>query len=149
MNFPTIPGQNARGKKGARVVSVPERMGRKTSPAACLAAVTISGSDRCIRWVFSMTTMASSTMIPRAKINPNITIMFMVNPIFGMIRKATNIDRGTERPTKKALLNPMKNIRIRVTRINPIIAVLLSSSRVLRVKRDCSPVSVDGKVRRK
>ena len=68
------------------MVSVPERMGRKTSPAACFAAFTISGSPLCNRWVFSMTTMASSTMIPSAKIKPNMTIMFMVKPRLGMIR---------------------------------------------------------------
>ena len=41
MNFPTTPCQNANGKKGARVVKVPENTGRKTSPAAFLAALTI------------------------------------------------------------------------------------------------------------
>src|SRR5512133_1000639 len=37
MNFPTTPGQKARGTKGARVVSVPESIGTKTSPAAYFA----------------------------------------------------------------------------------------------------------------
>jgi len=34
MNLPVIPGQKARGKKGASVVSVPDRIGLNTSPAA-------------------------------------------------------------------------------------------------------------------
>ena len=37
INFPTTPGQNARGKNGASVVSVPERIGTNTSPAANFA----------------------------------------------------------------------------------------------------------------
>ncbi len=44
MNLPTTPGQNASGKKGASVVSVPERMGTNTSPAAALAEFLISMS---------------------------------------------------------------------------------------------------------
>ena len=38
MNLPMIPGQNKRGKNGARVVTVPDSTGTKISPAALLAA---------------------------------------------------------------------------------------------------------------
>ena len=37
MKLPTTPGQNARGKNGASVVRVPERIGTNTSPAANFA----------------------------------------------------------------------------------------------------------------
>ena len=46
------------------------------------------------------------------------------------------MERGTDIATKKALLIPMKNINTRVTRMNPIMMVLFSSSRVLRVNFD-------------
>ena len=46
MNCPTIPGQKANGKKGARVVKVPDKIGMNTSPAAIFAAVSISGCFR-------------------------------------------------------------------------------------------------------
>ena len=85
MNLPTIPGQKASGENGARVVSVHDRIGRKTSPAALFAARTIFGSFRCVLCVFSITTIASSTTIPSAKIKPNITIIFMVNQRLGII----------------------------------------------------------------
>jgi hypothetical protein len=84
--------------------------------------------------------MASSTTIPRAKMNENITSMFMVNPIHGKTMYAIAIDKGTEKPTKIALTRPMKNIRTIVTRTNPIIIVLLRSLTVFLVKRDWSPV---------
>ncbi len=59
--------------------------------------------------------------------NANITSMFIVNPIQGRTIYAIAIDRGTEKATKIAFTSPMKNIRTIVTRINPIIIVLLSS----------------------
>ncbi|OQA05561.1 MAG: hypothetical protein BWY67_02115 [Bacteroidetes bacterium ADurb.Bin397] len=59
--------------------------------------------------------------------------MFIVNPIVGIIRKATNIESGTERATNKALVAPMKNMSNIVTRINPIMMVLIKSCRVTRV----------------
>ena len=52
-----MPGQKASGKKGANVVSVPDKIGRKTSPAACFAANVMSGSVRCTRCIFSITTI--------------------------------------------------------------------------------------------
>ena len=83
--------------------------------------------------MFSITTMASSTTIPSAKINANITSIFIVNPIQGININAIAMDNGTEKPTKMAFTSPIKNIRTIVTSRNPIIIVLLSSSTVFRV----------------
>ena len=128
MNLPTTPCQNANGKNGASVVSVPDKTGRNTSPAAFFAESTIPNpSSWKIRWVFSITTMASSTTIPKASKKENRTIKFRLKPILGMIKNATKHDNGTDSPTKIALVAPMKNIRIRVTRINPMIMVLIKS----------------------
>ena len=41
MNFPITPSQNARGTNGASVVAVPDKTGRKISPAAFFAAILI------------------------------------------------------------------------------------------------------------
>ena len=41
INLPIMPGQKASGIKGANVVMVPLSTGKKTSPAACLAAIFI------------------------------------------------------------------------------------------------------------
>ena len=144
INLPTMPGQNASGKNGAMVVSVPVKIGRNTSPAAIFAASIILKlspfPSRKILCVFSTTTIASSTTIPSAKMKANITSMFIVNPICGSMIYAKAILNGTDSPTNIALVMPIKNINTKTTKINPIIIVLLSSFKVLRVKRDISPV---------
>ncbi len=76
-----IPGQNNNGKNGARVVSVPASTGIKTSPAAIRAEivdVSLPLPSTNILWVFSITTMASSTMIPSPNSKANNTIKFNV-----------------------------------------------------------------------
>ncbi len=128
MNFPITPPQKANGTKGARVVAVPLNTGRKISPAAFFAA-TLMGTLPLskMRWVFSMTTIASSTTIPNPNKKLNNTIMFMVKSIPGRIKKAINMERGTERPTKMAFVTPIKNIKIMVTKMNPMMMVLIKS----------------------
>ena len=81
INFPIIPGQNNKGKKGAKVVMVPAKTGIKTSPAAIFAevvAVNLPFPCTKIRCVFSITTMASSTIIPKPNNRANNTIKFKV-----------------------------------------------------------------------
>ena len=119
------------------MVNVPERTGRKTSPVANLAAFLIGILPLSkIRCVFSITTIASSTTIPSAKRKENNTIIFKVKPIVGITKNAIAQDKGTDIATNKALDTPMKNIRITVTRIKPIIMVLIKSCNVLRVVSD-------------
>ena len=129
MNLPMIPGQNNNGKNGAKVVMVPANTGIKTSPAAILAevvAVNLPLPCTKIRWVFSITTMASSTMIPNPNKRANSTIKFKVIlvPISklpaGKNTKATNILNGTDKATKKALVTPIKNMSTINTNINPM-----------------------------
>src|SRR3546814_21049831 len=92
--------------------------------------------------------MASSTTIPSASRKENRTIMFSVKLVgstesrAGMIRKARKDDRGTARATKIALVVPMKNMRMLVTKTNPILIVLTRSWRVIRVLSDWSAVRV-------
>ncbi len=129
MNLPMIPGQNNNGKNGAKVVMVPANTGINTSPAAILAdVVAVSLPLPCtkIRCVFSITTIASSTIIPNPNKRANSTIKFNVIlvPInklpAGKNTKATNILNGTDKATKKALVTPIKNINTINTKINPI-----------------------------
>ena len=128
MNLPTIPFQNANGIKGARVVIVPDKTGRNTSPAAFFAASLMGNLSLWkIRCVFSITTIASSTTIPKANKNANNTIIFKLKPIVGIIKKAIKQLNGTDRATKIALVAPMKNIKIIVTNMKPMIIVLIKS----------------------
>ncbi len=137
MNFPITPGQKARGTKGANTTKVPDNTGMNTSPAAIFAALRIGtfplSNTRC---VFSTTTIASSTTIPRASRNENKVIRFKVNPMEGKTRNAMKLESGTDKPTKIALVAPMKNIRMTVTRINPMMIVLIKSCKVTRVTSD-------------
>ena len=77
--------------------------------------------------MFSITTIASSTTIPRAKRKENKTIMFKLKPKLGITKNARNILNGTDKPTKMAFVAPIKNINISVTNINPMIIVLIKS----------------------
>ena len=124
-----IPGQNNNGKNGAKVVMVPANTGINTSPAAILAeVVAVSLPLPCtkIRWVFSITTIASSTIIPNPNNKANSTIKFNVIlvPInklpAGKNTNATNILNGTDKATKKAFVTPIKNINTINTNIKPI-----------------------------
>ena len=137
MNLPIIPGQNNNGKKGASVVSVPASTGINTSPAATMADFSeVSLPFACIniRCVFSITTMASSTIIPNPNSSANntmklsVTFAPMIRSAAGKNKNATNMLRGTESATKNALVTPIKNMRMISTRIKPITIEFTSSS---------------------
>ena len=119
------------------MVSVPDNTGKNTSPAAILAAFTMGTFPLSkIRCVFSITTIASSTTIPSANKKEKSTIIFKVNPMAGIIKNATNIESGTDSATNMALVVPIKNIRMSVTRTKPMIMVLIKSSKVTFVFSD-------------
>ena len=55
---------------------------------------------------------------------------YKIVPMAGNIINATHIDSGTESPTNNALVAPIKNMRIMVTSIKPMIMVLIRSCNV-------------------
>ena len=127
-----MPGQNNKGKNGASVVNVPANTGINTSPAAIMADLDeeiFPLPSKNIRCVFSITTMASSTMIPNPNNNANNTMKLRVTcepairSAAGKNINATNILSGTLNATKNALVTPMKNIKMNSTKINPITIV--------------------------
>ena len=149
INRPMIPGQKSKGKKGASVVSVPANTGMNTSPAALLVAISIGilpFPSTKIRCVFSITTMASSTIIPSPNNRANNTIKLRVTwvPIIksapGKNTKATNILSGTLSATKKALVTPIKNISTISTSKNPMMIEFTSSLKEAFVFTLWSPV---------
>ena len=149
MNFPMIPGQKSNGKKGASVVTVPANTGINTSPAAIRAAMPVGMRPfPCIkmRWVFSITTMASSTIIPSPNNSANSTIKLRVTceptirSAAGRNTNATNILSGTDNATKKAFTTPMKNINTISTNTKPMIIEFTSSLKEDRVFILWSPV---------
>ena len=149
MNLPIMPGQKSKGKKGASVVSVPASTGINTSPAAIRAemvAEIFPFPSKNILWVFSITTMASSTIIPSPKSKANNTIKFKVTcpPTIrsapGKNTNATNMLKGTDSATKKAFTTPIKNIKIINTNTNPITIELTKSVNEVLVRTLISPV---------
>ncbi len=97
MNLPINPFHKRRGKNGASVVNVPANTGSHTSPAASFAERTIGTLPLLyILCVFSITTMASSTIIPKPKSNAKRTMKLSVTELpitksaTGKKRKATN-----------------------------------------------------------
>ena len=92
-----------------------------------------------------MTTMASSTIIPSPNKRANKTIKFKViceptntSPA-GNNTKATNILKGTDKATKKALVTPIKNINTNNTKIKPMTMELTKSVKELLVLILVSP----------
>ena len=69
--------------------------------------------------MFSTTTIALSTNIPKANIKENKTIIFMVMPSALRMMNDKNIESGMDIPTKDALRTPKKNSRTPITRISP------------------------------
>ena len=119
MNSPTIPGQKIIGKKAAKVVLVPAIIGPATSPVPFFADSKLSYPSSRYLNIFSTTTIALSTNIPRANINENKTIMFMVMPSALRMMNDKNIERGMDIPTKDAFRTPKKNNNTPITRISP------------------------------
>ena len=144
MNSPTIPGQKSKGKNGEIVVKVPDKTGTKTSDAANLTASTIVNFLKLLNnlCAFSITTMASSTTIPKPNKNPKRTMVFKVKSKLGIKRKVNKAERGTESPTNTASRTPIKNINTITTNKNPRITVLIKSAKSPRVLSDESAVTV-------
>ena len=77
--------------------------------------------------------MASSTTMPRPNKKAKSTMVFNVKtmpnapPMMGNITKPTNVESGTESPTKMASCTPIKNIKTKTTKIKPKITVFSRS----------------------
>ena len=70
----------------------------------------------------------------------NVTVLPTIISANGKNKKATNTLSGTLNATKKALVTPIKNIRITKTKIKPMIMVLISSPKEVLVCLLVSPV---------
>ena len=81
--FPISPGINSSGTKATQVVRIVKVTGRAISRVASMALVSRSPPDWRYSWMFSPTTIASSTTIPMATRNPNIEIMLILTPTSG------------------------------------------------------------------
>src|SRR5690606_31565206 len=139
MNSPMMPGQRPRGTKAATVVRVEMMMGKAISPIPCLEAWILDIPSSSIRrYTFSTTTIPLSTNIPRPMIRPKRIMVFMVYPRPFKIINAMNMESGMAKPTKRAFLNPRKNINTVTTRMIPKMMLFIKSSTIPTVVEDWS-----------
>ncbi len=129
------------------MAAVPAATGINTSPAASLALRAMGTLPLLyIRWVFSMTTIASSTIIPspnnkaKSTMKFKVTLVPMIAFAIGKNMNATKTLSGTLNATKNAFVTPIKNIRMNNTRTKPMIMVLTSSPNEVFVCLLWSPV---------
>ncbi len=82
MYGPIRPLTNAIGSSAAMTVNVARIVGPPTSSTACgmMSVSGRSGSSARWRWMFSTTTIASSTRMPMEKISANSDTRFSVKP---------------------------------------------------------------------
>ena len=80
MYGPMSPETNAIGKIAAMTVNVARIVGLPTSSTAAIAASRGESFPTSRRWMFSTTTIASSTRMPIEKISANSVTRFNVYP---------------------------------------------------------------------
>ena len=82
--------------------------------------------------MFSTTTMALSTSMPRARIRLNSTTMFRVKPTICMITNEISMESGIASPTNGAVRRPRKNSSTATTSSSP---EMMLFSRLLTMPR--------------
>ena len=109
-----VPLINSKGKKAAIVVNEDAVIGPIIRCAPPKAAC--KGASPCWKWarVSSPTTMASSTMMPKAMIIPNRLIMLIDPPIKYITPQVANNEAGMPMATQKATLE-LRNINSKPT----------------------------------
>ena len=132
--FPFQPGTNNIGPKAAIVVKTPNITGIETRFAPSTAPST-PGMPACWRAkILSPTTIASSTTIPRTRMNENSEIMLTDTPSIGIIAIAPRNDIGMPIDTQIASRNRRKSASTAKTRNSPLRA--LRNSRSMRPRRN-------------
>ena len=134
INSPGTPGQNNIGKNAHNVVAVEETMGQNILLAAEPYA-SIGPVPSAMRLsAYSTTTMAPSTNIPTASINPNITILEIVIPDIPISAKAKRKEVGIAKPTRRADRIPSA---AKTTIITRAMAVKTDPSSWLTISETC------------
>ena len=110
------PDTKAMGSKAAMTVKVASIVGPPTSSTACGMASPrrLAPRARCL-WMFSTTTIASSTRIPMEKIRANRETRLMVKPQAHEANRVMARVTTTAAPTTRASRQPMAIITSRMT----------------------------------
>ena len=117
------PSSSTTGKNTTQMVSVAAKAGTAICRAPSRIA-TVSGFPMCrLRWMFSTSTVASSTSMPIASASPPSVMRFKVWPLRNSPTRPTRMARGMLVPTSTAPRQlPRKKRIISETRIDAITA---------------------------
>ena len=117
---------NVTGTNTMQMHSVATNAGVAISAAPSRMACT-SRLPMCrLRWMFSISTVASSTRMPTAKARPPSVMTFSVSPIAPMMMMDTRIDSGIDTMTISVLRHEPRNTRI----ISPVRPAAMTASRI-------------------
>ena len=136
MRSPQMPGRPSSGPNAAMVVRTPNEAGNRTcrTPFTAAASTPVFARETW-RCTFSPTTMASSTTIPRVRMNPNRVNMFTVTPSPGIIRKAPKKATGSPAAVQTASRLDRVKKRTRKMRARPCSPFRTRTS--MRLSKSC------------
>ena len=109
---PAAPLRKKMGTKTMQMASVDTSVGSAICPAPCMMAVSMSGSCSCMRWMFSIPTVASSTSTPTASASPPSVITLSVSPSAASTVTLTRMESGIDRATMRVLRQLPRKSRI-------------------------------------
>jgi hypothetical protein len=116
---PMGPGRKASGANAATVVSTPNVTGTTMVWAPRIAPNSFLPIFDCWVWVFSPTTMASSTTIPSTTMKPSRETKLTDIPRWGITATAPRKEMGMPRLTHMARRSRRNSARMRTTRRKP------------------------------
>ena len=141
---PICPSMNRSGTNATMLVNTVATTGQNTCSVPKMAAVS-AGSLRSYRaWMFSATTIASSTSSPTTTISPNMVSRLSVMPTIAMITSAPQIDTTSPTPTQHATRQLRNIMSVAKTSSAPHFALRRSRSRrpsMNRARSECVEIS--------
>ncbi len=109
---PAAPLRKKMGTNTMQIASVDTSVGTAICPAPCMMARSMSGSCSCMRWMFSIPTVASSTSTPTASASPPSVITLSVWPSAHSTVTLTRMESGMESATMSVLRQLPRKSRI-------------------------------------
>ena len=143
MILPVTPDTNSIGVNAAIVVSTPKITGTMTSYVPRIAALVPLPVRVCVLWMFSPTTIASSTTMPSTRMNANSDIMLIETSNTGISAIEPRKDTGMPSVTHSASRRRRNSASTTNTIAKPVIALLASRSiRLLSTLAESSQVAM-------
>ncbi len=120
-----VPVSSSTGTKTMQMERVATKVGTAICEAPSSTAVTSGFRMARLRWVFSISTVASSTRMPTARARPPRVITLMVSPSRLSRQSEVRMERGMEMQTIRVLRQLPRKSRI----MRPVRPAAISASR--------------------